>query len=70
MENVAHMENNILVGKQDVKRPLGKAKYRWKHINKTDLKVIRCEDVSWIHVAWDRVQQWILENMIMNLWAP
>jgi hypothetical protein len=34
-----------------------------------DLNEIECEDIGWIHLLEDGVQQWALVN-IMNLWVP
>jgi hypothetical protein len=42
---------NFLVGKPEIKRPLGKPSYRWDGSIKMVLTEIGCEDVDWIHLA-------------------
>jgi hypothetical protein len=42
---------NILVGKSDWKRPLGRPRCRWEDNIKMDLREIRLEGVYWIHLA-------------------
>jgi len=34
------------------------------------LKEIGCEDVEWIHLAQDRIQWWVLVNMVIKFWVP
>jgi hypothetical protein len=40
---------NILVGRPEGRRPLGRPRHRWKDNIKMDLKEIGCGDVDWIH---------------------
>jgi hypothetical protein len=42
---------NILVGKPEGKRPLGRPKRRSKNKIRMDLREIGCEGVDWIHLA-------------------
>jgi hypothetical protein len=44
---------NILVGRPEGKRPLGRPRRRWEDI-KMDLREIGFGDVDWIHLAQDR----------------
>jgi hypothetical protein len=42
---------NILVGKPEGRRPLGRPKRRWKDNIKIDLTEMGFGDVDWIHLA-------------------
>jgi hypothetical protein len=44
---------NILVGRPEGRRPLGRPRRRWEDI-KMDHREIRFGDVDWIHLAQDR----------------
>jgi hypothetical protein len=48
---------NILVGKPEVKRPLGRPRRKWEDNIRMDLRVIRWEVVEWMHLAQVR-DQW------------
>jgi hypothetical protein len=61
---------NILVGKPERKRPLGKPGRRWKDNIRMDLSEIRREIVNCIHLAQQRDQWRALVNTVMNLRAP
>jgi hypothetical protein len=61
---------NILVGKLDGKRPLGRPRRRWEDTNIMYLRETGCEGVDWIHVAPDRDQWRALAKMVMNLRIP
>jgi hypothetical protein len=61
---------SILVGKPEVKRPVGKPRRRWNDTIEIDLKGTRRELVEWINLALDRVQCRALANTIMNLAVP
>jgi hypothetical protein len=45
---------NILVGRPEGRRPLGRPRRRWEDNIKMDLSEIRFGDVDWIHWAQDR----------------
>jgi hypothetical protein len=45
---------NILVGRPEGRRPLGRPRRRWEDNIKMDLKEIGFVDVDWIHWAQDR----------------
>jgi len=44
----------VLVGKPEVKRPLGRPRRRWEDNIKMDLKEVRCGGMNWIDLAQDR----------------
>jgi hypothetical protein len=45
---------NILVGKPERRRPLGRPRHRWEDDIKMDPREIGFGDVDWIHLAQDR----------------
>jgi hypothetical protein len=46
--------HNILVGRPEGRRPLGRPRHRWDDNIKMDLGEIGFGDVDWIHLAQDR----------------
>jgi hypothetical protein len=50
----------VLVGKPEVKRPLGRPRRRWD-------KEIGIDEANWISLAQDRVQWRVVVNTVMNL---
>jgi hypothetical protein len=61
---------NILVGRAEGRRPLGRPRHRWEDNIKMDLREIGFEDVDWIQLAQDRGRWQALVNTVMNLWVP
>jgi hypothetical protein len=61
---------NILVGRPEGRRPLGRPRRRWEDNIKMYLKEIGFGDVNWIHLARDRDTLWALVNTVMNLRVP
>jgi hypothetical protein len=59
-----------LVGKPEVKRPLGRPRRRWEDNIKLDLREIWIDEANWIQLAQDRVQWWASGNTVMNLRVP
>jgi hypothetical protein len=61
---------NILVGKPEGKRSLGRPRRRWEDNIKMNLRETGFGDVDWIHLAqdWDRWRA--LVNTVMNLRVP
>jgi hypothetical protein len=57
---------NILVGKPEGKRPLGRLRRRWEDNNRMDLREIGWEGVDWMHLAHDRDQWRAVVNTVMN----
>jgi len=58
---------NVLVGKPEGKRPLGRPRHRWEDSIRMDLGEIRWEGVDWMHLPQGRGQWRALANTIMNL---
>jgi hypothetical protein len=61
---------NILVGRPEGRRPLGRPRRRWEDNIKMDLREIGFRDVYWIHLAQDRDRWRALVNTVMNLRVP
>jgi hypothetical protein len=61
---------NILVGRPEGRRPLGRPRRRWEDNIKMDLKEIGFGDVDWIHLAQDMDRWRALVNTVMNLRVP
>jgi hypothetical protein len=59
-----------LVGKQEVKRPLGKRKRRWEDNIKMNLRETGWGGIDWIDLARDRDLWKALVNTVMNLRVP
>jgi hypothetical protein len=59
----------LLVEKPEVKRPLGRPRYRWVDI-RIDLGEVGCGDVDWIGLAQDRNRWRALVNSVLNLQVP
>jgi hypothetical protein len=73
--NVARMGEvrgayDILVGRPEGRRPLGRPRRRWEDNIKMDLREIGFGDVDWIHLAHDRDRWRALVNTVMNLRVP
>jgi hypothetical protein len=61
---------NILVGRPEGRRPLGRPRRRWEDDIKMDLREIGFGDVDWIHLAQDRDRLRAVVNTVMNLRVP
>jgi hypothetical protein len=61
---------NILVGRPEGRRPLGRPRQRWEDNIKMDIRETGFGDVDWIHLAQDRDRWWALVNTVMNLRIP
>jgi hypothetical protein len=57
----------LLVGKPEVKRPLGRPRRRWTDNIKMDLLEIGLSVVNWIGLAQYRYRWRVLVNAVMNL---
>jgi hypothetical protein len=57
---------NILVGRPEGRRPLGRPRRRREGNIKMDLREIRFGDVDWIHLAQNRDRWRALVNTVMN----
>jgi hypothetical protein len=61
---------NILIGRPEGRRPLGRPRRRWEDNIKMDLREIGFGDVGWIHLTQDRDRWRALVNTVMNLRVP
>jgi hypothetical protein len=61
---------NILVGKPEGRRPLGRPRRRWEDNIKIDLREIGFGDVDWINLAQDRDRWQVLVNTVMSPRVP
>jgi hypothetical protein len=61
---------NILVGRPEGRRLLGRPSRRWEDNIKIDLREIVFGDVDWIHWAQDRDRWRALVNTVMSLRFP
>jgi hypothetical protein len=61
---------NILVGRPEGRRPLGRPRRRWEDDIKMDLRETGFGDVDWIHLAQDRDRWRALVNTVMSLRVP
>jgi hypothetical protein len=61
---------NILVGRPEVRRPLGRPRRRWDDNIKMDLRKIVFGDVDWIHWVQDRDMWRALVNTVINVRVP
>jgi hypothetical protein len=60
----------FLVGRPEVKRPLGKPRRRWEDNIKMDLREIGIDGTNWIQLAQNRVKWRAFVKTVMNLWVP
>jgi len=60
----------VLVGKSEGKRPLGRPRHRWEDNIKIDLQEVECGGMDWIKLAQDRDRWRALVNAVMNLRVP
>jgi hypothetical protein len=60
----------ILVGRPEVKKPLGRPRRRWEDNIKMDLKEIGIDGANWIQLAQDRILWRTCVNTVMNLRIP
>ena len=61
--------HRVLVGKSEVKRPLGRPRHRWEDNIKKDLKKMG-GDGDWMELAQDRDKWQALVNTVMNFRFP
>jgi hypothetical protein len=61
---------NILVGRSEGMRPLGRPRRRWEDNIKMDLGEIGFGDVDWIHLVQERYRWRAVVNTVMNLRVP
>jgi hypothetical protein len=61
---------NILAGKPEVTRTLGRPRRKWKGNIGMDLREIEWEGVEWMHLAQNRDEWRALVNTVINLRVP
>jgi hypothetical protein len=61
---------NLLVGKPEGKRSLGRPRRRWECNIRMDIREIGWKEVDWMHPAQDRDQWRELVNKLINLRVP
>jgi hypothetical protein len=61
---------NILVGRPEGRRPLGRPRRRWEDNIEMDLREIVFGDVDWIPLDRDRDTWRAVVNTVMNLRIP
>jgi hypothetical protein len=62
--------HNILVGKPEGRRPLGRPRRRWEDNIKMDLRELGFGDVDWIRLTQDKDRLRALVNTVMSLRVP
>jgi len=60
----------VLVGKPEVRSPLGGPRRRWADNIRTDLQEVGCVYLDWIGLAQDRDRWRTLMSAVMNLRVP
>jgi hypothetical protein len=60
----------LLVGKPEVRRPLGRPRHMWLDSIRMDLVEVGWGDVDWIGLAQDRGRWRALVNSVLNLQVP
>ena len=73
--NVARMGEergvyNVLVGKPEGRRPLGRPSHRWADNIRMDLQEVGCGYMDWVGLAQDRDRWRTLVSAVMNLRVP
>jgi hypothetical protein len=60
----------VLVGKPEGRRPLGRPRHRWEDNIKMHLQEVGCGSIDWIDLTQDRDMWWALVKVVMNLRVP
>jgi hypothetical protein len=63
-------EYRLLVGKPEVKKPLGRPRRSWVDNIRMDLGELGWGDVDWIDLAQDRDKRRAVVKQVMNVWIP
>ena len=62
--------HNVLIGKPEGKRPLGRPRRRWEDNNKIDLQEVGKFCGDWMELAQDRDRWRALVSTVMNFRVP
>jgi hypothetical protein len=62
--------HRVLVGKPEVKRPLGRPRCRWEYNIKMDLQEVGGGRGDWMELAQDRDRWWALVGTLRNFRVP
>jgi hypothetical protein len=57
----------VLVGRPEVKRPLGRRRRGWEDNIMLELRETGIDETNWIQLAQDRVQWWTFVHTVMNV---
>jgi len=57
----------VMVGRLEGKRRLGRPRRRWESNIQMDLREVGINWANWIRLAQDRIQWWAFVNAIMSL---
>jgi hypothetical protein len=60
----------VLVGRSEVKRPLGRPRRSWEDNIKMDLTEIGIDGANWIRLVQYRVQCWAFVKTVMKVRVP
>ena len=60
----------VLMGKPEVKRPLGRPRHRWEDNIKVDFQEVGCGGMDWMELPQDRDRWRALVSAVMNLRVP
>jgi hypothetical protein len=59
-----------LLGKDQRRETLRRTIYRWKDNREIELKILRCKNAGYIHLAQDIIQWRAHVDMVRNLGVP
>ena len=68
--HVARGRGEVLVGKPERKRALGRPRPRWEDNIKMDIQVVIYKSMDWINQVHDRYRWRALVNTVINLRVP
>jgi hypothetical protein len=60
----------VLVGRPEIRRPLGRARRGWENRIKLDHREVVIDEANWIQLVQDRVRWRSFVNTVMNLRVP